>query len=448
MNLLRLLKAFFDKVKPYGSNIHRMDGRKIFVFSFPIVVMLFLYAILTFFVLKKPTLAIWEVGCAILALSSNFLYKYTNNYKASGHLLVFSGLLILSVITFYTGGTQGHVIFWIYLCPLCAGMIIDKNSIAIWGVICIGVVIGFMSFNDVIQQNPSVILDQEILTSFKYRTLFGTIAFSMLMSFIYKSLVELAVKDAERKQSQVRDLLRLVSHDIGNSLALIDLSAMMIKKNTSKPEMIEEFWTKHTLGVQTIVQLLSQVREMESLRSGKKNIRLGPVDINKVMVSSLLMFEDKLEAKELNLSINTSLDKNQLVLSESISLGNQVFNNLISNAIKFSQRGGAIEVNLHQVQGFCIVEVCDTGVGINNKTLKNIFSPTEKTSHLGTEGERGTGFGMPLMKVFVENYGGKIEIESKTLKDSPDEHGTKIRIYLKKFNAQESEQENKLDLVG
>jgi len=74
--------------------------------------------------------------------------------------------------------------------------------------------------------------------------------------------------------------------------------------------------------------------------------------------------------------------------------------------------------------------VTDPGIGIPKETLKRLFDLTSATSRPGTEGEEGTGFGMPLIKSFVEHYGGKIEVESKEQGDGAENHGTTIRIWL------------------
>ena len=442
MILLQSIKTFYNNVKPFGENIHKMDARKIFVFSFPIVVMLFAYSFITFFILKKPVLAFWEIGCALLAFSSNLIYKKTRNFRLSAHFLVFSGLLTLSIISFYTGGVQGSVIFWIYLCPLCAGMIIDRKAILVWGGISISIVLGFMFFNESIQQFPGVISDANILAAFKQRTIFGTIAFSMLMGFIYKSLVDMAVNEARDQQSHVRNLLRLVTHDIGNSLALIDMSSKVMQKEGIDLDKKNGLWIKHRLGVDNIVGILNQVREMEAVKSGKRKIELSSVNLGSVIETSFLIFEDQLLKKNLTLEVDNQLTNNEHVIAEPISLSNQVLNNLISNSIKFSKRGDTINVNLFSEGEFCVVEVKDSGVGIDEETLKNIFDPSEKTSHEGTEGEKGTGFGMPLMKMFVEKYDGEITIEGRTQEQFPNDHGTTIKIYLK-FAVTECEEKNR-----
>jgi signal transduction histidine kinase len=439
MGFVSIIKTFYNKVKPFGENIHALDERRIFVFSFPVIVMLFLYSILTYFVVKRPVLAYWEIGCALLALSTNLIYRKTKNYQLSANILVFSGLLILSVIAFYTGGVEGSVLFWISICPLCAGMIIDKRAILIWGGICVGVIAGFMVFNDFIQNYPTAIKNPDLLLSFRYRTLFGTTIFSMLMSFIYKSLVELAVHRAEAQQTHVKNLLRLVTHDIGNPLALIDMTSRIIQKDIVDQVKKEYLWKKQKLGIKTIVDILNQVREMEAIESGKRNIELAKVNLFKVVQNSFFIFEDQLHKKDLTLTINNQVGEDLKVIAEAISLSNQVLNNLISNAIKFSKRGGEIFINLYLVGEYCVVEVKDSGVGIDDDTLKIIFDASEKTSHMGTEGEKGTGFGMPLMKVFVEKFEGKIEIDGRTEEKYPNDHGTTIKIYLKKVTEDASD---------
>jgi signal transduction histidine kinase len=103
----------------------------------------------------------------------------------------------------------------------------------------------------------------------------------------------------------------------------------------------------------------------------------------------------------------------------------QVLGNILSNAIKFTPRGGSIEVsaglpNDHNIR----LEVRDTGIGIPPEHLDTVFEKFGKHQRKGTEGERGTGLGMPIVKRFVELHNGTVAI------DSVVDKGTTITVEL------------------
>ncbi len=90
-----------------------------------------------------------------------------------------------------------------------------------------------------------------------------------------------------------------------------------------------------------------------------------------------------------------------------------VFRNLVSNALKFTDRGGAIEISEKTLEGYKEISIRDTGIGIEPKDIKKLFKLDEHLTKEGTEEELGTGLGLILCKEFVEKHSGKISVESK-----------------------------------
>ncbi|MCP4700292.1 MAG: ATP-binding protein, partial [Gammaproteobacteria bacterium] len=107
---------------------------------------------------------------------------------------------------------------------------------------------------------------------------------------------------------------------------------------------------------------------------------------------------------------------------------NSVINNIFTNAIKFSYPDSKIIVTAEPAAACVKFSIRDFGIGMPGNLLKNLFDVRKTTSRMGTEGEEGTGFGMPLMKKFVNAYGGAIEIFSKAQHEAPQNHGTTVVI--------------------
>ena len=101
-----------------------------------------------------------------------------------------------------------------------------------------------------------------------------------------------------------------------------------------------------------------------------------------------------------------------------------IIRNLLSNAVKFTYPGGKITVNAFSSNSSAIIEVSDTGVGMNKKILQEIFSPSLTTSSAGTDGETGSGLGLLLCKDFTKKNKGSLTVESE-----PD-LGTTFRLTL------------------
>ena len=145
----------------------------------------------------------------------------------------------------------------------------------------------------------------------------------------------------------------------------------------------------------------------------------------------------RLEEKGVTLSFKNLLEPGTKVLADKTSLTHSVLSNLVSNALKFSEIDSEIEVLAKEERGQVIVEVTDKGPGIPQDIIANILADRgEVESSLGTSGEKGQGFGLSIVKSFVDSYGGQIEFESKQQIIYPDSHGTSIRVILEKAPTQ------------
>ena len=95
-----------------------------------------------------------------------------------------------------------------------------------------------------------------------------------------------------------------------------------------------------------------------------------------------------------------------------IDMLNTVFRNLITNAIKFSNENGRIDIHADQNENDIVISIVDTGVGILKEKVQQLFCIANHDSTIGTKGETGTGLGLLLCKELIEKHGGKIWVES------------------------------------
>ena len=141
-------------------------------------------------------------------------------------------------------------------------------------------------------------------------------------------------------------------------------------------------------------------------------------------------FDESLRKKQLKLCVSNNLNGHKLVVDK-LSFTQNVINNIISNAIKFSFPENTIHIeSCVQDDTYVRIEIRDKGVGIPNKLKNIIWDDTRKTHRDGTWGETGTGFGMPLAKKFMEAQGGRIEVESVSREEDPHNHGTRFILYV------------------
>lgn len=244
---------------------------------------------------------------------------------------------------------------------------------------------------------------------------------------------ELKNKNAELESAlnQNKALVRVLSHDLGNTIMVISSSSKLARTNADLTATENKnHWDRVSVAVAKQQDLVSYVRELVAVKDGKRKVVNEPVNLTLNLNQALFMLSERIKAK--NLTVSNNVSEGIFVQAERVSLENSVFGNILSNAIKFSRPGGAIVITQSKsISDLFVLTIADSGIGIPSELLKNLFNVDVKTTRPGTSGEAGTGFGMPLVQMYMEAYGGNIQVESvpedqgATSGQSP---GTKIHL--------------------
>jgi signal transduction histidine kinase len=188
-------------------------------------------------------------------------------------------------------------------------------------------------------------------------------------------------------------------------------------------ELMEKIFA--TIKIATGV--LHHVKEIKALEAGKMCLILEPITIQEVFGVAQTIFEDRMHAKEVKLSLE-DLSSGETFLCHKSSFSNSVFNNFISNAIKFSPRGSEIKVKSFIENDIYHITITDQGIGIPEEIANNLFDIGKATSRTGTDGESGTGFGMNLAKTYMEQYRGELRFSTQVTGKT----GTTFELLLQK----------------
>jgi signal transduction histidine kinase len=128
----------------------------------------------------------------------------------------------------------------------------------------------------------------------------------------------------------------------------------------------------------------------------------------------------------------SKVPENLFVLVHQQSFIQSVLPNLLSNSFKFSLKDSKVEISAKEENGSVILEIRDIGIGMSKDILDGVFSLTEGHKYKrGTEGEIGMGYGLSLVKKFIDTYGGEIKIETSEGK------GTTVKLRLQKGSSKE-----------
>jgi signal transduction histidine kinase len=137
--------------------------------------------------------------------------------------------------------------------------------------------------------------------------------------------------------------------------------------------------------------------------------------VDVLVTENISLLEKAAQDKDITLLKSTPADTYAVM---DLNAFNVVLRNLVTNAIKFTPRGGRVEIRTLKQGNFLRVEVQDNGVGLSEEAARRLFRFDTATTTLGTANERGTGLGLILCKEFVEKSGGAIGVESTPGKGS------------------------------
>ena len=216
------------------------------------------------------------------------------------------------------------------------------------------------------------------------------------------------------KLNETKDrFISIISHDLrtpfSSILGFTDLLA-------NDEELTEDERKQYIKYIQessrSMLALVNSLLDWTRLQTGRIKFEPQKVDVSKIILDSINALSGMAIQKGIEV---ISLINQSLYLFVDKSLITQVFNNLISNAIKFTNRNGLISISSGSVTGsrFLKFNVKDTGVGIKEDDIAKLFSVDAKFTSEGTAGEKGSGLGLSLVKEIIEKHGGTISVESK-----------------------------------
>lgn len=209
----------------------------------------------------------------------------------------------------------------------------------------------------------------------------------------------------------------IISHDLrGPVNGIMGLSQLLVEQIKTKDyDGIDEQAHLIHKSTKKAVDLLKNLLDWSRMQTGRLKYTPGKIDVIKLIhsVSDLLYINYRNKEIDLNLKIPESL----IVDADGFML-ETVLRNLISNAIKFTPRGGHINVSIDIKSNEILFAVEDTGVGMHKKQLDRLFKIDKNVSTPGTENEAGTGLGLILCKDFIQMHNGNIWVESERGKGS------------------------------
>ncbi|OFX82330.1 MAG: hypothetical protein A2W99_09770 [Bacteroidetes bacterium GWF2_33_16] len=252
--------------------------------------------------------------------------------------------------------------------------------------------------------------------------LFVLLAF-VLYSFIQKRKTNLLLAakklEIENKNEELTILnsdkdrfMQILAHDLlGPLSSSLGLSEALLEDfQTQESETIEQVIKTIHRSQQNIINLLNDLLLWSKMQAGK--IPFKPENLDFKEICNDILKEKQSQADQKNITILSYVDESTCVFAD-INMLKTILRNLISNAIKFTNRNGKVEIFYEKNDQYTIITISDSGIGISDEDKYKLWNFANPHTTPGTNKERGTGLGLILCKEFVEKHGGKIWVESE-----------------------------------
>jgi signal transduction histidine kinase len=328
------------------------------------------------------------------------------------------------------GGIEAPGIFWLAVLPFFYGMFYGRRG-AIVGMCITFSTYGFYLTLREYGFSGTIVMSEEEMYVERISNIFN---YSLIMALYYISYTT-AFERSNQKLAESKELIdnlfRVVLHDITNPISAVKLRTRLLKKKISE-EQIEEVLKVET-SINKVIGILDSLRNFKAIEDGVIEIPLERTSVRDMLEEFCGDALEKSLERDIKFKQNLELNPTSFIMCHSESFKNQVLTNILTNALKFSEKGGKIEVNAFEDKDKVFVEIVDFGIGIPDSILENLFRFDKPTSRVGIDGEQGTGYGLPITKYFTEFMGGKLDVASKEKSDVSKDHGTKFSICFNKI---------------
>jgi PAS domain S-box-containing protein len=222
-----------------------------------------------------------------------------------------------------------------------------------------------------------------------------------------------AAKIAAEEGSKAKDdFLAVLSHELRTPLTPALAAASYLAEHEELPPQLREEVNAIRRNVQLQARLIDDLLDLTRIARGKIELHLEAVDMHKLLRNTLAIVNEDIVFKKLEVLTDFRAD-DSYVSADPVRI-QQVFWNLLNNAVKFTAQGGRITIrSWNDAQGQCVVEISDTGIGIEPAQQSRIFNAFEQGERTITRKFGGLGLGLAISKTLLDLHGGTISVQSE-----------------------------------
>ncbi len=254
-----------------------------------------------------------------------------------------------------------------------------------------------------------------------------TYAFNHMADTITENIEQLKQNDVLR-----RELISNISHDLRSPLASIQgyIETILMRDDKISSEERKNFLEIILRGVVNLNHLVNELFELSKLDASQSRVNFEPFSAAELIQDIVLKFQPQAEAKEI--SLITKMPKSVPMVIGDIAMIDRVISNLIDNALRYTQKGGKVTIDMRIEENELCVNIRDTGDGIPEKDLEHIFDRFYRVEKSRSKNLGGSGLGLAIVKKIIDAHNSKIQVVSTLGK------GTQFSFLLKLYKRQEN----------
>ena len=217
---------------------------------------------------------------------------------------------------------------------------------------------------------------------------------------------------AEEKRRVRFEFVSVLAHELKAPLSAIEGYLYLIrdKTNGEKVEAYENFLDRSLQRLDGMRKLIFDLLDMTRIESGEKARNFTDVDVVALVKRTLETIEPLALEKEVTIELNAP---KKLIISADAGEVEILFNNLISNSVKYNKQRGSVTINISLEEGELLFEVEDTGIGMTEEEAASLFTEFKRIKNKKTRGIPGSGLGLSTVKKLCELYGGSVTLSSQ-----------------------------------
>ncbi|MCW5624009.1 MAG: response regulator [Burkholderiales bacterium] len=253
----------------------------------------------------------------------------------------------------------------------------------------------------------------------------------------FRTLLE-GLREADQRKTE---FLATLAHELRNPLAPLSSALTLLTRRQPEPGETRRYYEIMGRQIDHMIRLVNDLMEVSRITRGKIELRMATVPLDGVIKNALELSRPLIEHARHTLNVRLTA-ASLAVRGDDVRL-TQVFSNLLNNAAKYTRPGGRIDLTAWRDGRHVVVEIADTGVGIDPGMLDSIFEMFVQVSGTSKSAQGGLGIGLTLVKSLVELHGGSVEAKS-----AGPELGATFTVRLPAADTRESRLRSSMSLLG